>query len=160
MIWSQRGDRNFSLFLGSLSRCIWGEPREIAGDTILAVTIGRQIEGLVAFHNYDPAAGTMEISAAAETPRWLNRRVLKEIFGYIFDQCDCQAAVMRCDPDDRTMSRIATAYGFQRYDIPRLRGRNKSEAIYILSEEDWRSNGFHKERQVYHRKVSTKTHAA
>ena len=145
MIWAQRGDSNFDLLRSALSHHIWGEPREIAGDTILAVTIGDDVVGLVAFHNYDAAAETMEISAAAETPRWLSRRVLKEIFGYIFDQCECQAAIMRCDPEDVTMYRIASAYGFNRYDIPRLRGRDKSEAIYILSEEDWRSNGFHKE---------------
>ena len=145
------------MLLAALSNGIWGEPREIAGDTILAVTKGENVVGIVAFHNYDAHAGVMEMSAAAETPRWLSRKVLAEMFGYVFEECGCQAAVLRCDPKDKRMERIATAYGFKRYEIPRLRGRDKSEAIYVLGDDEWRANGYH--RKVENGQKFTKTDA-
>lgn len=143
MIWAQRGDGMFPLFLDFLSQRIWGERREIAGDTLLGVPIGGSIRAVVAFHNYDQDAGVMEISAASDSVSWMRRSVMREVFGYIFDQCGCQAAVMRCDPDDDRMSHIAQGLGFERFDLPRLRGRDKSEAIYILADDVWRKGKFH-----------------
>ncbi len=146
MIWAHRGDRNFGKLLAALSKQIWGVPREVAGDTILAVTKGEDIRAIVAFHNFDADNGVMEISAAGEPGRWLSRSVLKEIFGYVFKQCDCQAAVMRCDPDDKVMARISKAYGFTSHLLPHMRGTGKSEAVYVLAKQDWLRNGFHKEK--------------
>ena len=145
MIWAQRGDPNFRVLLAGLSSAIWGEPREVAGDTILALTDGEDVIGIVAFHNYDAKAGVMELSAAAETPRWLTRRDLHAVFSCVFNQCGCPAAILRCAPEDLRMARIATAYGFKRYEIPRLRGRDESEIVYVLGDDQWRANGFHKE---------------
>ena len=112
--------------------------------TILAVADGSQIVGAAPFHNYDANHGTIEISAASDCKRWLTRAVLWEMFAFPFLQIGCQAVVARMDAD-RPLTRIFTAYGFKRYDIPRLRGRNTVEAVMVLSDDDWRANGFHKE---------------
>jgi len=116
------------------------------GDTIIASadSAGNAL-GAAIYQNYDPEHGVIELSAAAASPRWLSRKVLREMFSYPFDQLGCQAVAMRCDTDNSRLARIFTAYGFKRYDIPRLRGRDKGEAIYVLADDDWRANGFHKE---------------
>ena len=116
------------------------------GNTML-VSLDRAGEALGAaiFQNYNPDHGTIEISAAAVSPKWLSRSVLREMFEYPFGQLACQAVVLRCDPGDNRLGRIFTAYGFERYDIPRLRGRDRAEAVYILADDVWRANGFHKE---------------
>lgn len=130
-----------------VSSKIWGEHRPFFYGTIMAVIEGDALQGAAIFHNYDKDAGVIEVSAAAETPRWLTRRVLKDMFGYPFDQLGCQAVIMRVDPDNRRLDRILKAYGFERHDIPRLRGRDKAEALFILTDDVWRANGFHKEQR-------------
>lgn len=145
-LWLQRGQSGFEAVERFISARIFGASRHMPGDTMV-VSLGADggMIGAAIFQNYDKDNGTIEISAAAVSPRWLSRNVLYEMFEYPFEQLGCQAVVMRCDPEDKRLSRIFGAYGFKRYDIPRLRGRDKSEAIYVLAEEDWRGNGFHKE---------------
>lgn len=99
----------------------------------------------VLFNNWDKDAGVIELVAASDSARWLTRPVLLDMFSFAFDQIKCQAALLRCDPENTRLARILTSYGFTRHDIPRLRGRDKAEALYILGDDEWRTNGFHKE---------------
>ena len=99
----------------------------------------------VVFNNYHPESGVIEMHAAASTPRWLTRRVLWEMFNYVFNRMGCQMAVLRVSERNNRLLRILTAYGFEHTVIPRLRGRDEGERIFWLTEEAWRSNGFHKE---------------
>jgi len=108
-----------------------------ASNTIIAVML---------FHDYDADAGIIQISGASEDPRWLTRPVLREMFAFPFDEIGCQAVVMRVDPDDKRLDRILKAYGFQRFDLPRIRGRDKGEAIFLLFDDVWRSSKFNRER--------------
>lgn len=103
-------------------------------NTIIAVMV---------FYDYDKDAGVIQISGAADTPRWLTRPILKEMFGYAFNEVGCQAVVMRVDPDNTRLHRILTAYGFTMHRLPRLRGRDKDECLFVLYDDVWRGNGFH-----------------
>lgn len=131
--------------LAFMARRIWGAHRGMPAGEVMAILDGEKLAGAVLFHNYEPDAGVIEMTAAAASKRWLTRPVLLEMFRYPFVQLGCQAVVMRCDPADTALSRILAAYGFNRYEIPRLRGRNKAEALFILGDDQWRENGFHKE---------------
>lgn len=126
--------------------------------TILAVSDGQKVIGACLFHNYDPDAGLVELTSASLSAKWLTRRVLAEMFGFAFDQMGCQAAMMRVDPTNTRMCRIAAAFGFKRYDIPRLRGRDKAEALFLLGDDEWRSGKF--TRKCSHGQKVTSTHAA
>ena len=110
------------------------------------------------FCNYDPYAGTIEIVAASDDPFWMSRSALWDMFDYCYHQCECQAVVMRASVENVRLQRICRAYGFAEYVLPNLRGRGISEVIYILTDDAWRANGFHKENG--NGKVSTQTHAA
>src|SRR3954470_13693510 len=57
---------------------------------------GRLIAGMV-YHNWCPEAGTIDISAAAITPRWLTRRTLAVLYGYPFLRLRCQM-ITQCVP--------------------------------------------------------------
>ena len=109
----------------------------------MAVTDGPRVVAAVLFHNYQPDAQIVELSAASDSKRWLTRPILRDLFGYAFNDLKCQAVVARIDPENTSLARIFAAYGFERHDIPRLRGRNKGEAILILTDEAWHMNGFH-----------------
>ena len=131
--------------VGFITSRIWGREVPMSDGTVMAVAEGQQIIGACLFHNWQPDEGVIELTSASVSPRWLNRRVLRAMFGYAFDTLKCQAAVMRVDPANVRMCRIASAFGFKRYDIPRLRGRDKAEALFILGDDEWRASRFFKE---------------
>lgn len=132
----------YDVLQGFIALRIWGERRSLEGGTIMAVVDGADVLGACLFHNWDTESGVIEMTAASASPRWLSRPMLREMFSYVFDQLACQLAVMRVDPANVRMCRIASAFGFKRYDIPRLRGRDKAEAIFVLGDDDWRNSLF------------------
>jgi RimJ/RimL family protein N-acetyltransferase len=95
-------------------------------------------------HNYEPESGVIEISGAGVTKRWLNRKTLKAMFEIPFTQFGVQALVMRVADDNEALHRMLTAYGFERYRIPRLRGRLEGENIFVLTDEAWSTNKFNR----------------
>lgn len=46
---------------------------------------GKPLAGIV-FHSYVPEYGTIEISMAAESPRWATRNIVKQLLAYPFIQ--------------------------------------------------------------------------
>lgn len=112
--------------------------------TVMLVADGDRVLAGVMFHNWQPASGVVQISAASDSKRWLTRPILREMFAYAFDTMGAQA-VVACMDAGRTLARIFEAYGFKKYEIPRLRGRDKAEAVMVLGDDEWKANGFHKE---------------
>lgn len=99
--------------------------------------------GAVLFHTWNPEAATICLSAAGG-PGWLSRPVLYAMHSYGFNQIGCQAMLLQVAETNYRMRRIARAYGYREYVIPRLRGRNEAEAVMVLAEEDWRASKFHR----------------
>ena len=122
---------------------IWGDERVMTGGTIMAVADDGNIVAACLFHNWDVEAGVIEMTSASTSARWLSRAILREMFSYPFEQLGCQAVIARVDPENTRMCRIASAFGGQRHDIPRLRGRDKAEALFILGDDEWRAGRFH-----------------
>ncbi len=108
----------------------------------MGVVDGGKLVAAVVYHNYDPASEVVELSAAATTPRWLARHVLREMFETVFVGLSCQMAVMRVSPKAKHLQRMLKSYGFSCYTIPRLRGRNEDELIFTLTDDAWKTNRF------------------
>lgn len=104
---------------------------------------GDLIAGVV-FHDYSPESGVIEMSAAAESRRWLTRPVMKAMHSYVFDDAGCQMAILIVAESNKTMRRIAKAYGYTETLIPRLRGRNEGGAVMTLTDDAWRASRFHR----------------
>ena len=102
-----------------------------------------QTRGVVVFHDWNPEAATICMSAAGN-PGWLNRSVLYAIHNYIFNDAGCQLAIMQVSENNTVMNRIARAYGYRDHIIPRLRGPNEAEIIWTLTDDDWRNSRFHR----------------
>lgn len=100
---------------------------------------GKLVAGVV-FHNWSPDAQVIEVSAAAEHRGWATRTVLSTGFNYAFSFC--QAAVARTHQDNMPVRRLWSAFGASEHIIPRLRGRDAAEAIYILTAEQWAASKF------------------
>ena len=101
----------------------------------------RLIGGTV-FHNWNPAAGVIEMSSAGSSPRWLHPKMLRAIFAYPFEQIGCQMVVLRVSERNARMVRIAERFGFSGHLIPRLRGRDEAEWVFTLTDDDWRKHPF------------------
>lgn len=103
----------------------------------------RLAAGLI-YHNYDETADVIEISGAAWAKGWLTRPVLRVMYEFPFIDCDCQAVVQRVSDDDTAQHRMLKSYGAERYRIPRLRGRDKAENVFVLTKEAWSGNRFNR----------------
>ncbi|MBB6304047.1 N-acetyltransferase [Rhizobium leucaenae] len=97
--------------------------------------------GLI-YHNWDPDAAIIEISGASWIKGWLTKSVLRAMYGYPFVDCGCQAVVQRVSDDDTAQHRMLKVYGAEHYRIPRLRGQDKAENIFVTTREAWQSNKF------------------
>ena len=105
-------------------------------------TRGCLVGGMV-WHNWWPEAGTIEFSGAALTPKWLTRRILTSMFAYAFEKAEAQMIVARNSATNTRLHRQLKAYGFDRFDIPRLFGRADDGVIWTLTEEQFREGKFY-----------------
>lgn len=134
------------------ARRIWPERddawRDIAAKArVMAVYDDAHLLAVVVYHNWDPKAGVIEISGAAESPRWLTRFVLKSLYAYPFDLLGCQMVVQRNAASNARVNGILARLGFRNHRIPRLRGRDEDEIIWTLTVEDWRAGAHGKSVQ-------------
>lgn len=110
----------------------------------IAVVEGTQLAAGIIYHNYDPDADVVELSAASWINGWLTRYILKAMYSYAFDTVGCQAVFQRSPDADVAMHRMLNAYGHERYRIPRLRGLNEAENIFVLTHEAWAASKFNR----------------
>ena len=100
------------------------------------------LEAGVVYHNYDPKARVIEVSAAARNHSWGSRSRLKAIFGYPFDQAGCQMVFARTSERNPTPLRIWRALGADEFRIPRFRGPDEAVIVTTLTVETWRASKF------------------
>lgn len=103
----------------------------------LGFRIGGDLIAGVVFQNWNPKAGTIEISAGATDPRWLSAKSLRAIFGYVFGTAGCQLCVLQVAEHNDRMRSIARRLGFTEFLIPRMRGRDEALVVYTLTAEQW-----------------------
>lgn len=124
---------------------IWpGEAKNFGPCAGIAVVNGDQLAAGLIYHNYDKEAGVIEISAAAWAKGWLTKSVLRAMYEFPFVSLGCQAVVQRVSDDDTAQHRMLTHFGFERYRIPRLRGRDRAENIFVITDDAWKANNLRK----------------
>ena len=116
-----------------------------SGKAIGVINRANQLVGGFYYHDYDPDAGTIEISGASVEKRWLTKEILKGLFSYPFDGLGCQLVAMRHSAKDKALARMLRAYGFSQVTIPRLFGRDDDAIVSTLTVEDWRANRFNRQ---------------
>lgn len=111
----------------------------------LGVVRDGKILGAVLFHNWQPDYGTIELSAAADSPRWLSRKTINEVFRLCFEQFDCQQVYSRMAADNIRAAKIYDFLGFKRITLPNMRGAGRDEFLMLLTRQEW--------REVYYRQA-------
>lgn len=100
------------------------------------------IVGGVVYHDWNPEAGTMQMSAAGHD--WLSRRVLYAMHAYPFEVAGCQMVALQTREDNTVMRRIAKVYGYTETIIPRLMGRDQNAAILTLTDDAWKGSSHYR----------------
>jgi RimJ/RimL family protein N-acetyltransferase len=113
----------------------------------LGILIGGELIAGVVFQNWNPKAGTIEISAAATDSRWMTRKSLQRIFGYVFDGAGCQLCILQVSEANERMRSIARRLGFTEHVIPRLFGRQTGGVVCTLTAEQWASSPIRSRRE-------------
>ncbi len=114
----------------------------------LAVVEDDNLLAAMIYHNYDGDAGVMEISGAAWSKRWLTRPALHMMWRYPIEIIGCQAVVLRVPDENKPLHRMLKSYGCEQYVIPRLRGRDKPDNIFILTDDAWREDCLRKKAKA------------
>lgn len=102
---------------------------------------GKLVAGWI-WHNWDPSAEVIEFSGASITPKWMTRAILHELFTYAFVGIGCQMIFTRNSADNKRLHRQLKAFGFDRFDIPRLFGRKEDAVVWTLTDDQWRASPF------------------
>ena len=125
---------------------IWGRLDAFDNARAMGVLRGQELVAGLVFHNWEPEAGVIEVSAAAVDRRWLTRKVATTAMRYAFDGCGCQMVLARYSERNTPASKIWVALGSTEHSIPRLYGRSEGGIIATLTDEAWRVSKFNEVR--------------
>jgi RimJ/RimL family protein N-acetyltransferase len=114
-------------------------PGETGFGNCKAIGFGTPLVAGVVYHSWNPEGRVIELSSASTTRKWVSRANLKVIFGYPFDELDCQLCVARISEHNARARRIWRALGATEYPIPRFYGRDEAMIIATLPVEAWRA---------------------
>lgn len=117
-----------------------GFPRRDFGNcrSLWGVTDALEPLGVYVVHDWNPDAGTVEISGMSRDKRFPSRRALRLVFEHCYVGLGCQAVVCKADAGNAQVRRWGKMLGAEEYIIPRLRGREASEAVLVMTVEAWR----------------------
>lgn len=110
----------------------------------MAVMDGPDLIAGVIYHNMDPDAGVIEMSAGAVSRRWLQPHVIRAMFGLPFGLLGCQMVVLRVKADNVVMCSIARRFGFAEVEIPRLMGRGVAGVVFTMTDDAWMAHPLYK----------------
>lgn len=96
-----------------------------------------QIVAGVVYHGFRRANGTIEMSVAADTPRWATPGIIRGLLAYPFGQLGVTKAVAMVDPDDARTVRFVTGLGFEREAILKRHVAGQDVAIHSMFRETW-----------------------
>jgi RimJ/RimL family protein N-acetyltransferase len=102
---------------------------------------GLMVAGWI-WHNWNPAAKTISFSGASITPKWMTRGILQELFSYAFDGLGCQMVTTLNSGRNVRLHRQLSAFGFTRFDVPRMFGRDHDGVFWTLTFEQWKESRF------------------
>lgn len=91
---------------------------------------GKLVAGVV-FHDWSPERGTIELSAASTSRRWMTRRVVSAVFEYAFTVA--RMAVTRTSEKNAPVRRIWRALGASEYVIPDLWAKGEAGVFFTLT---------------------------
>jgi len=123
------------------------DPRGFPANTRSIGILDRRnrIVGGILFYNWNPAAGTIEMAAAAlPGAYWFSRETIRRAFGFAFSYPGCQMVKMQVLADDDRLLHQLSGFGFDRIFVPRLYGRDRDGVLCTFTDDDWAASRFNR----------------
>lgn len=98
---------------------------------------GETLIGGVIYHNYDPEAGVIEISAGMHPSHQLTRGEWQDVMDAPFVKMDCQMIYFKVAKTNKRLRATLRRMGCKEHIVPRMLGRTKAMAFMTLTDEDW-----------------------
>lgn len=114
---------------------IWGEVRSFGENVTFGVFQGDVLCAGLVWNEWNPDAGTIELSCAHVGSTLASKRVFPKAFEYPFSFA--RMIVARYDETNKPCRRLYSALGAKQYRIPDLRGEGKAEIIATLTKDQW-----------------------
>ena len=118
----------------------WIKPRadvhinDIANSSYIGFVENNKIIGAVLFTNYD--GNNIYIHVAFDTPKCVNKKTIKLMFDYIYNQIKCKRATAQCDDTNARIKKLVEGVGFIREGTMRnMAGKNNLAVYGMLREE-------------------------
>lgn len=102
---------------------------------------GRIIGGVV-FHGWNQHYRTIEVSCAADSAKWLSRKIITGILSYPFDQLGVNRLSSVTRPDDGRTRHVLEALGFSFEGTGRGVFGDSDGVSYSLLADEWRAGRF------------------
>lgn len=85
----------------------------------------------VVFHDWQPEAGTLQVSCAAASPRWASRPVLRVLLSYGFDTAKAQKLWVAIPHDNERAIRFNKGIGMKQEAVLRRHFGPKRHAVIL-----------------------------
>lgn len=120
-----------------------------AGDFGASTALGvmdreRLIAGVV-YHDWQPGFRTIQISCAAASPKWAQRRILAELLAYPFRQIGVNRVTCVTSADDGRTRKFLEGLGMTLEGIGIEGFGDKDAASYRLLKREWEAGRFHRQ---------------
>lgn len=121
---------------------LWGDLRGVGDCQAVGFYDGKDLVAGVLYHNFDPDAGVIEMTAYSARRDWLTKDRLQSIMAYPFTGAGCRMVVARIAEGNARARRIWRSFGAKEYLVPDLRRAGEAECIQTLAADDWRASRF------------------
>jgi RimJ/RimL family protein N-acetyltransferase len=103
---------------------------------------GRAVAGIV-YYNWNMAAGTIEMAAAARPGAfWFSRETIQRAFAFVFPTC--QMVKMQVLADNEILLAQLAKFGFAFVPVRRLYGRDRDGVIATYTDDDWAASRYNR----------------
>jgi len=100
-----------------------------------AVMHGEQIAAVIVYHQH--RGGTLEMTNAADTPRWATKSVIAELLAWPFVVMGCRRITAIVRADNARARRFDEGIGFEREGVLRDQFEGCDGILYGLTKRDW-----------------------
>lgn len=120
-----------------VSQECFGRPDGFEKFSTMGVFDGENLIAGVVYHNWDEAAGVIELSAASISRRWLTKPVIRAMHEFPFALLGCQMVLHRVKSNNPIMLAIHRRFGSHEVVVPRGFGREIDCHVFTLTDDQW-----------------------
>lgn len=118
---------------------VWpGADRTFDSFCSMGVSDGDEKLAGVIYHSMNEDTGVIELSAGADSRRWMTPSVLRMMLDIPFNFLGCQMVLHRVAGWNDNMLTQMRRFGYDEHVIPRMAGRDHAGHIFTMTDDAWK----------------------